>query len=73
MYHSGYNMEIADSKRAHVILRGDDQPSGLRAHPPDNSLRTKAELESTCDLSDQVYHAWSWILSFIDRDNIIVV
>jgi hypothetical protein len=50
-------MEIADSKRAHVILRGDDQPSGLRAHPPDNSLRTKAELESTCDLSDQVYHA----------------
>ena len=50
---SGY---VATGDSTHVILH-DDQSSGLHTltHPPDTSLRTRAELESVCDLSDQVH------------------
>ena len=51
--HVGY-VAAGDFKPVHATLC-DDQSSVFQTRPQDKSSKIKAELESTCDLSDQVH------------------
>ena len=60
-------MATGDFKPVHVALR-DDQSSVLQTRPQDTSLKIKAELESTHDLSDQVQFIHRLIVTYRSTD-----